>query len=209
MPIFASQVLEQINLFLTVYISNYLPITRNTMMRTPGQVKFVNALSILDKDAALDNSILLSAASLRLLGVRVYTYFIDLLVQKDYYSKKAQETRFSPRYELEPVPLKLAGFSTRLGTVDGDLCSFRHLVKPYNIYGDVEYNIGGQMKRLKVRPRDYVRKDCDEAIEKLIQGSNETYWKDLYSYHKQIEAIDLGVGAENLKMGPQKFLKLD
>jgi len=179
------------------------------MVKTPGQLKFMNALHKLEVESVLDRAILISAASLRLLGVRVYTYFIDLLVPKSYYAKKMEELNFSPRYELEPISLKLAGFPTRLGTVTGDICSFCHLVKPYNIYEELEFKLGQELKMIKIRPHDYIRKDSEEAIERLIQGSNEKYWQDLYSYHKQIEAIDLGIGSRELKFGPQKFLKLE
>ncbi len=179
------------------------------MVRTPGQLRFIKALNRLDAEGALGRAILISAASLRLLGVRVYTYFIDLLVQNSYYSEKVEETGFSPRYELEPVPLNLAGFSVRLGTVKGGLCSFRHLIKPYNIYEEVEFKLGGQVKMIKIRPHNYVRKDSEEAIGRLIQGSDERYWQDLYSYHKQIEAIDLGMSRRKLRFGPQKFLELE
>lgn len=179
------------------------------VMRILGQAKFVEALNSLEADGVLDRAILISAASLRILGVRVYTYFIDLLAQKRYYSRKAEEMGFSPRYELEPVPLKVADFSIRLGTVDGDLCSFRHLVKPYNVYEEVEFRLGKQTKLIKIRPHDYVRKDCDEAIERMIQRFDERYWQDLYSYHKQIEAIDLGMRRKRLKFGPQKFLEFE
>ena len=62
---------------------------------------------------------------------------------------------------------------------------------------------------IKMRPHSYVRKDCDEAIARMIQGSNEAYWQELYSYHKQIEAIDLGMDKGEMKLGSQKFLKLE
>ena len=87
-----------------------------------GQRRFLNALDRLEADGVLDKVILISAASLRLLGIRVHTYFIDLLVQNSYYAKKAVEMKFSPRYDLEPIPLKLADFSMRIGTVKGDFC---------------------------------------------------------------------------------------
>jgi len=177
-------------------------------MRTLGQARFINALNRLDADGVLDKVILVSAASLRILGIRAYTNFIDLLVQKSYYTQKTAETKFTPRYELEPVPLKLAGFSMRLGTVDGDLCSFRHLIKPYNIYVEVEFKLGRQIKFIKIRPHDYVRKDFDEAIERMVQRFDKGYWQDFYSYHKQIEAIDLGMGTK-LKFGPQKHLTFE
>lgn len=178
------------------------------MVSSLGHTKFVNALKSLDEEGALENSILISAASLRILGVRVYTHFIDLLVPESYYNKKAEENKFTFKYELEPIPLEIASFRVRLGTVKGDLCSFRHLVKPYNIYEEVEFKIGNKVRTVKIRPVEYVRKDSEEAIEKLIQGSNEKYWQDLYSYHKQIEAIDMGVDRKSLKFGPQKTLKL-
>ncbi len=97
-------------------------------MRTPSSNKFINALSQLEKEGVLDKSILINAASLRILGVRIYTYFIDLLVKKDYYFTKATELKFSAKYELEPVLLRIADFPLRLGTISGDLCSFRHLI---------------------------------------------------------------------------------
>lgn len=176
-------------------------------MRTLGRGRFVKALSTLDSEEALDRSILISASSLRILGFRVFTHFVDLLVQKGYYLRKAKETAFSPRYELEPVPLKLDGFSMRIGTVDGDLCSFRHLVRPRNIYVEVEFRLGREIKLIKIRPHDYVRKDCDVAIEGLIQRFDDSYWQDLYSYHKQIEAIDLGLRRKRLKFGPHKYME--
>jgi len=166
----------------------------------------MKAMECLESEGALDRTILINAASLRLLNYRVHTYFIDLLVQKSYYVKKLEETKFSPRYELEPVNLQLAGFPIRAGTVSGNLCSFRHLIKPYNIYEEVEFKLDEQLKKIKIRPRDYVRKDCDEAIEKLIQGSNEKYWQDLYSYHKQLEAIDFGMHMKQLTLKPHKYL---
>ena len=179
------------------------------MVTTIGHARFVRAMNLLEEEGALNRSILISSASLRLLGIRVYTFFIDLLVQNSYYFNKAEETKFSFRYELEPIPLKLADFSIRIGTVKGDLCSFRHIVKPYNIYEEVEYKLSEKVNIVNIRPYNYIRKDCEEAIEKLIKGSNEQYWQDLYSYHKQIEAIDLGRDRIKLKYGPQKFLKLE
>jgi len=178
------------------------------VLRTLGHARFINALNRLDAEGVLDEAILVSAASLRILGIRAYTNFIDLLVQKSYYSKKAADLGFTPRYELEPVPLKLAGFSMRIGTVDVDLCSFRHLIKPHNVYVEVELMLGKQIKLIKIRPHDYIRKDLDEALERLIQRFDKGYWQDFYSYHKQIEAIDLGMGAR-LNFGPQKSLKFE
>ena len=178
-------------------------------MRTIGQTKFIRFLNQLDTDGVLDKVILISAASLRLLGFRVFTHFIDLLVQNTYYFKEVEEMKFSPKYELEPMPLKLADFPIRIGTVKCDLCSFRHLIKPYNIYEEVEFKLDNHIKLIKIRPHNYVRKDCEEAIGRLIQGSDEKYWQDLYSYHKQIEAIDLGINKEKIKFGPPKFLKLE
>lgn len=178
-------------------------------IRTPRQVQFVNALSCLEREGVLEEIILISAASLRLLGIRVYTYFIDFLSPNSYYFKKAEEVKFSPRYELEPISLGVAGFSMRVGTVQKDLCSFRHLVKPYNIYEEVEFDLGDQTKLIKIRPHSYVRKDCEDAIERLIQGSDEKYWQDLYSHHKQIEAIDLGMRRGNLEPGIQKKLAFE
>ncbi|MCJ7632908.1 hypothetical protein MUP77_11025 [Candidatus Bathyarchaeota archaeon] len=177
-------------------------------MRTLSNTKFTNALNHLEADGVLDNVILVSSASLRILGVRAYTNFIDLLVQKKYYSKKAAEVSFTPRYELEPVPVKVAGFSMRLGTLDGDLCSFRHLVKPYNVYVEVEYNLAKGKKLIKIRPHDYVRKDYDEALDRMVQRFDKGYWQEFYGYHKQIEAIDLGLGAK-IAFGPQKILKFE
>jgi hypothetical protein len=179
------------------------------MMRTPASNKFVNALSHLEKEGVLDKSILINAASLRILGVRIYTYFIDLLVQKSYYFTKATEMKFSPKYELEPVPLRIADFPLRLGTISGDLCSFRHLIEPYNIYEEVEFKLDAQIKSIKIRPHDYLRKDCEAAIEIMIQRFDERYWKDLYSYHKQLEAIDLGMSKDAMQFGPQKLLKFE
>ncbi|MFH0749080.1 MAG: hypothetical protein V1915_04090 [Candidatus Bathyarchaeota archaeon] len=175
----------------------------------PGHTKFLQALALLEAEGNLDKAILISAASLRVLGIRVYTYFIDLLVHNRYYFQKLNEMNFSPRYELEPISLNLAGFSTRIGTVKGVLCSFRHLVQPYNIYEEVEFKVNNKVRFIKIRPHNYVRKDSEEAIEKMIQGSNEKYWQDLYSYHKQIEAIDLGLTKSNLKFGSEKYLKLE
>lgn len=177
-------------------------------MRTLSQAKFANALNHLEADGVLDNAILLSAASLRILGFRAYTNFIDLLVQKSYYSKKAAEVNFSPRYELEPIPVKVSGFSLRLGTLDGDLCSFRHLVKPCNVYVEVKFDLVKGTKLIKIRPHDYVRKDYDEAMERMVQRFDKGYWQDFYSYHKQIEAIDLGLG-KKIAFGPQKLLKFE
>ena len=68
-------------------------------MRTLASSKFINALSQLEKEGVLDQSILINAASLRILDFRVYTYFIDLLVQKSYYFTKTAELKFSPKYE--------------------------------------------------------------------------------------------------------------
>jgi len=45
------------------------------------------------------------------------------------------------------------------------------------IYEEVEFKLGGQRKMIKIRPRAYVRKDCEEAIEKLIHGTDETIGK--------------------------------
>jgi hypothetical protein len=179
------------------------------MMRTPASNKFINALRQLEKDGVLDNSILINAASLRILGIRVFTYFIDLLVQKSYYFTKATETKFSPKYTLEPVTLRIADFPLRLGTISGDLCSFRHLIAPYNIYEEVEFTMDPLIKSIKIRPHDHIRKDCETAIESMIQRFDERYWKDLYSYHKQLEAIDLGMSKDSLQFGPQKFLKFE
>jgi hypothetical protein len=178
-------------------------------MSSLGQTRFMNALTRLDEEGALEKSILISAASLRILGIRVYTYFIDLLVQRSYYTKKSEEMSFTPRYELEPLSLKLADFSLRMGTVEGDTCSFRHLVKPYNVYEEVEFRLGGQVKPVKIRPHDYVRKDGEEAIQRMVQRYDKGYWQDFYSYHKQIEAIDLGMRAKELNFGPQKQLRLE
>ncbi|MDQ1281033.1 MAG: hypothetical protein QG670_2297, partial [Thermoproteota archaeon] len=178
------------------------------MVRTPGQAKFVRALIRLDADGALDDSILISAASLRILGVRIRTHFIDLLVKKNYYQKKVDDEKFSIRYNLEPIPMSLEGFPVRVGTVEDDLCSFRHLAKPYNIYEEVEFKLAGKTKLIKIRPHNYVRKDCDEAISRMIQGSSEKYWQEMYSYYKQLEAIDLGLNSRELKFGTQKFLEL-
>lgn len=179
------------------------------MFRTPGQARFIRALNHLEEEGALDNAILISAASLRILGVRVHTYFIDLLVKKSYYLKKVDETKFSPRYNLESIPMSLDGFPARIGTVEGDLCSFRHLAKPYNVYEEVEFKLARKVKLIKIRPHNYIRKDCDEAISRMIQGSDEKYWQELYSYHKQIEAIDLGMSRSGLKFGAQKTLEFE
>ena len=179
------------------------------MVKTPGRTRFINALQELEKDGVLDTVILLSAASLRVLGIRVSTYFIDLLVPKNYYFKKAEEINFTPQYDIEPISLKLAEFPVRLGIVDGDLCSFRHLRKPYNVYVEVKFRVGRQGKLIKIRPHEYVRKDCDEAIERMIQRFDERYWKDLYSYYKQIEAIDLGMKREKIEFGIQKVLNFE
>jgi hydroxymethylpyrimidine pyrophosphatase-like HAD family hydrolase len=178
-------------------------------MITSASSKFINALSQLEKEGILDQSILINAASLRILGIRVYTYFIDLLVQKSYYFTKTTELNFSPKYELEPVSLRIADFPLRLGTISGGLCSFRHLIEPYNIYEEVEFQLDAKVKLIKIRPHDYVRKDCEAAIENMIQRFDERYWQDLYSYHKQIEAIDLGMSKETMKFGPQQQLKFE
>jgi hypothetical protein len=178
-------------------------------LRSLGHARFVGALSQFHAEGSLDELILISAASLRILGVRVHTYFIDLLTTNSYYTKKSEEVKFTPKYVLEPIALKISGFPMRLGTVKEDLCSFRHLVKPYNIYEEVEFNLGGETVIIKIRPSNYVRKDSDEAISRLLQGSNEQYWQDLYSYHKQIEAIDLGLSEEKLQVGTQKFYDLE
>jgi hypothetical protein len=172
-------------------------------------MRFVNALRCLEAEAVLDKIILISAASLRLLGLRVYTRFIDFLATSRYYDAKSVELQFSPRYTLEPIPLQLAGFSMRLGTVNGDLCSFRHLIQPYNVYDEVQFTIDDHNTSIKIRPHNYVRKDSEEAIERLIQRSNELYWQELYSYHKQIEAIDLGLHHENLKTERSQYLDLE
>jgi hypothetical protein len=177
-------------------------------MRTLGQTKFVSALNRLNEEGVLDRSILISAASLRILGIRGYTNFIDLLVQKQCYNDRAKAAQFVPRYELEPLPQKIGGFSMRLGTLDGDLCSFRHLTKPHNVYVEAELDLGGKTKSVKIRPHEYVRKDFDEALERMVQRYDKGYWQDFYSYHKQIEAIDLGQGSR-IKFGPQKLLKFD
>jgi hypothetical protein len=96
----------------------------------------------------------------------------------------------------------------RLGTVKDDLCSFRHLLQPYNIYDEVQFNLDDELVSIKIRPHNYVRKDCEEAIERLIQRSHELYWRELYSYHKQLEAIDLGMRRENLIAGHSQYLDL-
>ena len=178
-------------------------------MMSLGHAKFVGALKYLDAEGALDRSILISSASLRIMGLRVYTYFIDLLVQRSYYIKKGAEEKFSPRYELEPLSLKIAGFPIRLGTIKGDLCSFSHMVEPYSVYVEVEFRLEEQRKLIKIRPHDYVVKDCNEAIERMIQRFDSTYWQDFYSYHKQIEAIDLGISRNNLRFGPEKTLDFE
>jgi hypothetical protein len=61
-----------------------------------GHAKFVGALKYLDAEGALDRSILISSASLRIMGLRVYTYFIDLLVQRSYYLSSLRDTSWSP-----------------------------------------------------------------------------------------------------------------
>jgi hypothetical protein len=43
----------------------------------------------------------------------------------------------------------------------------------------------------------------------MIQRFDERYWKDLYSYHKQLEAIDLGMSKDAMQFGPQKLLKFE
>jgi hypothetical protein len=153
--------------------------------------------------------ILTSAASLRILGIRVYTYFIDLLAPKDYYLKKIEELNISPQYPLEPISLRYAEFPIRLGTVEGNLCSFRHMIKPYNVYVEVEIALDDRSRLVKIRPHEYVRRDYDNAIESMIQRFDESYWKDFYNYHRQIEAIDLGMRRETMKVGPQKMLELE
>jgi hypothetical protein len=178
-------------------------------LKTPGQVKFIEALKMLEAEGILDKSILISAASLRVLGVRIHTYFVDLLTPNSYYQRKAEELNLSPKYELEPIPLKISDFSMRVGTVRENLCSFRHLVEPYNVYEEAELIFDNKTRLIKIRPQNYVRKDSEEAIERLIQGTDEKYWRELYSYHKQIEAIDLGISRDNLKLGAQKFLKFE
>ncbi len=178
------------------------------MFTTPGQTRFINALRCLQTEGVLDKIILISAASLRLLGLRVYTRFIDFLATTRYYDQKIVELQFSSRYALEPIPLQLAGFTMRLGTVKDDLCSFRHLLQPYNIYEEIQFNLDDEPVSIKIRPHNYVRKDCEEAIERLIQRSDELYWRELYSYHKQIEAIDLGMRRENLVAGRSQYLDL-
>jgi hypothetical protein len=62
-------------------------------------------LDQLELEGILDRTILINAASLRIFGIRVYTYFIDLLVPKSYYLKKIEDSDFLPRFELEPIPL--------------------------------------------------------------------------------------------------------
>jgi hypothetical protein len=171
------------------------------------QVRFRRALDQLELEGILDRTILINAASLRILGIRVYTYFIDLLVPKSYYLKKIEDSDFLPSFELEPLPLTISRFQMRLGTIDKDLCSFRHLVRPYNIYVEIKYQLEKKEKFIKIRPHEYVRKDCDKAIEKMVQRFDKRYWQDLYSYHKQIEAIDLGMS--NLEFGSHKKLDLE
>jgi hypothetical protein len=180
-----------------------------TMLKTPGQAKFISALNKFDAEGALDKIVLISASSLRILGMRVHTYFIDFLTTNSYYLKKAEEVKFAPIYELQPLMLNVSGFPMRIGTVKEDLCSFRHLVSPFNIYEEVEFKLGGKVRMIKIRPRNYVRKDCEEAISRLLQGSNEKYWQELYNYHKQIEAIDLGMSEEKLKINNQKIYNLE
>ncbi len=174
-----------------------------------GHAKFVDALQYLDAEGALDQSILINAASLRIMGLRVYTYFIDLLVQRSYYLQKAAEEKFTPRYELEPLSLKIAGFPIRLGTIQGDRCSFFHLVEPYNVYVEVAFPLEEQPRLIKIRPHNYVVKDCNEAIERMMQRFHDTYWQDFYSYHKQIEAIDLGIRRNDLRFGPEQTLTFE
>jgi hypothetical protein len=65
------------------------------------------------------------------------------------------------------------------------------------------------VKPVKIRPHDYVRKDGEEAIQRMVQRYDKGYWQDFYSYHKQIEAIDLGMRAKELNFGPQKQLRLE
>ena len=43
----------------------------------------------------------------------------------------------------------------------------------------------------------------------MIQRFDERYWQDLYSYHKQLEAIDLGMTKETMKFGPQQRLQFE
>ncbi len=174
-----------------------------------GHSKFVDALKYLDAEGALDQSILINAASLRIMGLRVYTYFIDLLVQQSYYLQKAAEEQFTPRYALEPLSLKIVGFPIRLGTLQGDRCSFYHLVEPYNVYVEVMFPLENQPRLIKIRPHNYVAKDCNEAIERMMQRFNDTYWQDFYSYHKQIEAIDLGIRRNALRFGPEQTLAFE
>lgn len=178
-------------------------------VRSLGHANFVEALKYLDAEGVLDRSILISSASLRIMGLRVYTYFIDLLVERSYYLKKGVEEKFSPRYELEPLSLKIAGFPIRLGTIKDGLCSFGHLIEPYNVYVEVEFRLDEQRKLIKIRPHNYVVKDCSEAIERMIQRFDSTYWQDFYSYHKQIEAIDLGISKNNLRFGSDKILDFE
>lgn len=178
-------------------------------MKTVGHAKFHNALLHLQKEEVLDNVIFISAASLRVLGIRVYTYFIDLLVTNSYYQLQCSEADFQPRYELEPLPITIAGFSLRLGTVKDNDCSFQHLVKPYNIYTQIEYPLADHVVAIKIRPHDYIRKDSQEAIERMINRYDKGYWQDFYSYHQQIEAIDLGQRRTQLHFGPEAFLNLE
>jgi hypothetical protein len=117
--------------------------------------------------------------------------------------------KFSAKYELEPVLLKIADFPLRLGTIIGDLCSFRHLIEPYNIYEEVEFKLDAKIKSIKIRPHEHLRKDCEVAIESMIQRFDERYWQDLQNYHKQLEAIDLGMNKDAMQFGPRKFLKFE
>ena len=174
-----------------------------------GHTKFHNALLHLRSENVLDNVIFISAASLRVLGIRVYTYFIDLLVTNSYYQAQCEKTAFTPRYELEPLRTTIAGFSLRLGTVKDNACSFQHLVEPYNIYTPVDYSLDNQTVHIKIRPHDYVRKDSQEAIERMINRYDKGYWQDFYSYHQQIEAIDLGRRQSQLQFGSEAFLDLE
>lgn len=178
-------------------------------MRTMGQAKFHNALQHLHTEGVLDQVIFISAASLRILGIRVYTYFIDLLVTNSYYREKCAEVDFHPRYVLEPLPYPVAGFSLRLGTVKDEVCSFQHLVIPHTIYRNIDYSLNDQVVKIKIRPHDYVRKDSQEAIERMINRYDKGYWQDFYSYHQQIEAIDLGRPKTELQFGPEAYLNLE
>lgn len=173
-----------------------------------GHTKFHNALLHLQSEDILDKVIFISAASLRVLGIRVYTYFIDLLVTNSYYQAQCQKAEFTPRYELEPLRTTIAGFSLRLGTVKENACSFQHLVEPYNIYTPIDYALNNQNVKIKIRPHDYVRKDSQEAIERMINRYDKGYWQDFYSYHQQIEAIDLGRRSQ-LQFGSEAFLDLE